>query len=71
MHVNVIHSAFSREADCVCLCVLCASVCVCVCASACLHHQDGGREVAGRHRKFGRFAQMWFIFSVCAHVRQS
>ena len=31
-------------------CVCC--VCVCACAYACLHHQDGGREVAGRHWKF-------------------
>ena len=49
MHGNVMHSAFSHEADCVCLCVLCVSVCAC----ACLHHHDEGREVVGRHRKFG------------------
>ena len=28
--INVMHSAFSHEADCVCLCVLCVSVCACV-----------------------------------------
>ena len=57
---------------CVCVCVAHVSFAMLVYARArvCVHHDEEG-EVAGRHRKFSGFMQMWFLFSVCAHVRQS